>query len=740
MRWVLHHRSTVLIRGIVHAWRELIREPLREKIVNPWLITEQTEGRMNGFLLEHGIRLNLLGPFELRCGDQFLSVSARKDRGLLGLLALSADKCMLRNQLAGVLWSESSELRARDSLKQALRRLKLLSEEAGICLIEADRQSVRLGPDLSVDVFDLLDAADDLSEDVLQLRRGPFLERLQISDPLFRDWILAERARLDAVFAGLALRLMRRGEATRHSSAMSYAARRLLSVDPFNEEAVRTLMHGHVERGERSQALRCYEAARELLAENLGIEPEKETTEIADRIRSADTVGTKDAVALPTGTTMIAVLPFATLGGDPTQDYFADGLTEDIITDLGKVRDIGVTARSVAFALKNRSVCTIEVARSLGASHILQGSVRQDGQSVRVTARLVDGGSGDQIWADRFDHPLTDIFLLQDLLARRVVKALRGALFPDTDAEFKRGTKDVEAYKLFLKARSFYLRGLDHRSLGTAKLLLTQAVERDPKYAEAFALLALCEFYLSIRSIGGGGDPGFSRCSELARKAYGLDDELAEVRAAVGLGHYAKGNYGAAERELAIAAQMDPDLYEPPFFLARNHRVRGDRAQAARLYAQAASLRSEDYRSSGLLAEELRAMGRHDEATEALREAGRRLEAAVERHPDNTDALAFGASVYAELGRIDQAREWCRWAMILGDDDGLVQFNYNLARAFVFMGQADEAIERLARLSKTSSLVRRRLIAWIATDLDFAILRESQAFKALMEEFDGCEL
>ncbi len=718
----------------MHASRELIRELVWEKNVNSKIITERTEGRMNGFLVEHGIRLNLFGPFELRRGDQFLPVSARKDRGLLGLLALSAGKCMLRSQLAGILWSESSETHARDSLKQALRRLKLLSEEAGICLIEADRQSVRLGPELSVDVFELLEAADDPSEDVLGLRRGPLLERLQISDPLFRDWLLGERARLDAVFTDLALRLMRRGKVSKQSNATSYAARRLLSVDPFNEEAVRTLMQGHIERGERSLALRCYESARELLAENLGIEPDQETTEMADQIRAADTVAPNTVVA-PSNGILIAVLPFVAIGGDPTQDYFADGLTEDIITDLGKVRGIGVTARSVAFALKRENTCAIKVAKSLGASHILQGSVRQDEQSVRVTARLIVGGSGDQLWADRFDHPLTDIFVLQDRLARRVVEELRGALFPDVDTEFKRGTKDIEAYKLFLKARSFYLRGLDHRSLGTAQLLLTQAVERDPGYAQAFALLSLCEFYLSIR---GAGDPGCSRCGDLAHTAFGLDADLAEVRAAVGLGHYAKGNYGAAERQLAIAARMDPDLFEPPFFLARNHRVRGDRAEAARLYAQAASLRREDYRSSGLLAEELRALGRNDQAIEALDETSRRLEAAVERHPDNTDALAFGASVYAELGRIDQAQEWCRWAMILGDGDGLVQFNYNLARAFVLMGQPDDAVERLARLSKTSNLVRRRLIAWIATDLDFAALRESQTFKVLMEELDGC--
>ncbi len=680
------------------------------------------------------LRINLLGAFEIRQGERLLPVRSRKDRALLAVLALSRGRSAPRTRLSGLLWGDSNQDHARDSLKQALLRLRRIGGDDHAALIVSDRDCVALAPTVETDAEALLRPIDDAAaEAALALRRGPFLEGLDVGDAGFRDWLLAERARLDAAYADQARHHIRRAEATGRSAAAAALARRLLAADPWDEEAVRALMRAHMARGQQRLALQVFEEARARIAGDLDIAPEPETIELARQVR-ASRGGGESAVAEPAGRSeapSVAVLPFATIGGDPAQGYFADGLSEDIITDLGKVGGIRVVARSAAFALKGRNLGAAEAARILGVSHVLQGSVRHEGAMVRVTARLVEGAGGRQVWASRFDRPMTDIFLLQDDLSRSVVAALSGALAPFRDLPSDRGTRNVEAYRLYLKARSFYLRGLDRHSLVTARLLLTQAVDHDPGYAGAYALLATCEFYTSMRLTPPRlAEPG--ACRALAQKAIGLDPDLAEARAALGLAHYAEGRYAEAERELAEAGRLDADLFEPPFFLGRNHRLRGERAEAARLYAVAARLRPEDYRTCGLLAEELQVLGRTTEAREALLQAVERLDAAVERHPDNTDALAFGAGIHAELGNADRAREWCRWALVIGDDENLVHFNYNLARAYVLLGERPQALARLGRLLEMPEIVRARLDAWLASDLAFDTMRGEPAFQAFL--------
>src|SRR5476651_1430666 len=156
----------------------------------------------------------------------------------------------------------------------------------------------------------------------------------------------------------------------------------------------------------------------------------------------------------------ICVLPFANVSDDPEQEYFSDGISEDIITDLSKVSALSVVARNTAFTFKGKSVKVPDVARDLGVSHVLEGSVRMAGNRVRITAQLIDGAAGDQIWAERYDRDLTDIFALQDEISMAIVTALKLKLLPqEMQAIAQRGTESVEAYDLYLVARSHYLTG-----------------------------------------------------------------------------------------------------------------------------------------------------------------------------------------------------------------------------------------------------------------------------------------
>ena len=166
------------------------------------------------------------------------------------------------------------------------------------------------------------------------------------------------------------------------------------------------------------------------------------------------------AQSAPPSKLSVCVLPFANMSADPEQEYFSDGITEDIITDLSKVSTLSVVARNTAFTFRGKSVKIPELARELGVSHVLEGSVRKAGGRVRITAQLVHGATGDHVWAERYDRDLTDIFALQDEISEAIVKALKLRLLPEEkEAIARRGTDNVQAYNLYLMARAYRLAG-----------------------------------------------------------------------------------------------------------------------------------------------------------------------------------------------------------------------------------------------------------------------------------------
>ena len=193
-------------------------------------------------------------------------------------------------------------------------------------------------------------------------------------------------------------------------------------------------------------------------------------------------------LAAPAGIS-ICVLPFANMSGDPEQEYFSDGISEDIITDLTKVSALGVVSRNTAFNFKGKSVEVAQVARQLKVSHVLEGSVRKAGGRVRITAQLIDAAKDNQVWAERYDRDLNDIFALQDEISEAIVKALKLKLLPEEKKAIEqRGTENVDAYNLYLMARQNYATGIeqDPRRAEASVRLCRRATEIDPTYARAW--------------------------------------------------------------------------------------------------------------------------------------------------------------------------------------------------------------------------------------------------------------
>ena len=239
------------------------------------------------------------------------------------------------------------------------------------------------------------------------------------------------------------------------------------------------------------------------------------------------------------------------------QEYFSDGITEDIITDLSKVSALSVVARNTAFTFKSDSVDVKEVAKTLGVDHVLEGSVRKAGNRVRITAQLIDGKAGDHLWADRYDRDLTDIFEIEDEISKEIVRALKIKLLPEEeDAIESRGTSSVEAYNLYLMARQHWLTGTYGNSRRDEVIIriCSEAVKIDPNYAQAWALMALAQAELHFWH-GKPEDP-----MPATERALQIDPDLAEAHSVKVRFFEQQGDSEAADKELEEALRLGPEF------------------------------------------------------------------------------------------------------------------------------------------------------------------------------------
>ncbi len=425
----------------------------------------------------------------------------------------------------------------------------------------------------------------------------------------------------------------------------------------------------------------------------------------------------------------ICVLPFANMSGDPEQEYFSDGISEDIITDLNKVSALNVTARNTAFNLKGKGLDSQEVARRLGVSHVLEGSVRKAGNRVRISAQLADGATGDQVWAERWDRDLTDIFALQDEISQAIVAALKVKLMPEErKAIERRGTDNVEAYNLYLMARRHYLRQSAKRWELTIRLC-QGAIEMDPSYAHAWALLALVKGGRANSYVGlSAGDDGL----EEAERAISLNPNLAEAHAAKAKVMIDRGVFSEAQAEVEIALALDPDSLEA-------HRQAGslaimDRrfAEAIRHFESAAAADENDGASPFMAMQCYEALGDREGSMNCARQAVNRLERSIEREPDNGSILSLGVGALVVLGEIDRARDWARHAILIDPKDA--NLRYNLACAMTRLGDFDLALEYLAA---TFELGGSAIAIWAKQDSDLDRLRDDPRYQALIAKTEA---
>jgi adenylate cyclase len=422
----------------------------------------------------------------------------------------------------------------------------------------------------------------------------------------------------------------------------------------------------------------------------------------------------------------ICVLPFANMSGDQEQEYFSDGITEDIITDLSKVSALAVVGRNSAFMYKGKNVDLTKVAQELKVRHILEGSVRKAGGRVRITAQLVDGSSNDHVWAERYDRDLNDIFALQDEISEAIVKALKLKLLPEEKKAIEqRGTDNVEAYNLYLMARQTYITGNegDARRAEAIIRLSRRATEIDPSYSRAWALMANGQ--MSLHFVHGGRlNDGLAS----AERALALDANLAEAHAVKAKILARLGRHDEAAAEIDVALRLDPESYEVNRAAAYLHFSQRRLDEAIRYYEKSMTLTETDLNSCAMLQSCYTAVGNSQAARRVAQITLSRCEKTLAQDPNNAIAMAYGASSLATLGQAERAKDWINRALLIDPDN--MNARYNFACALVTgLKDFDAALELLGPFFET---VATGFVNHAKADPDLDPLRDDPRFKAMV--------
>ena len=452
----------------------------------------------------------------------------------------------------------------------------------------------------------------------------------------------------------------------------------------------------------------------------------KVESSIAELVRG-DRVQVEVAAVARSRPTSICVLPFVNMSGDPEQEYFSDGITEDLITDLSKISALGVIARNTSFTFKGKPVEARSLGRDLDVSHMLEGSVRKSGNRLRITAQLINTTNGQHEWAERYDRELADIFDIQDELSKAIVAALKLKLLPAArKAIERRGTDNAEAYNLYLMARQHAVAGNDG-DWDREELIIRiceRAIDIDPDYAHAWALKSIAQTHLRFRQ--GKAVDGLPA----AERALELNPDLAEAHAVKSWYLLEQERADEANAEVAAALRLDPESWDVNKVAAKILFLQGRYREAAACYEKAAELMEADYHTLGMLECCYRGLGDRDGQRDAARRGLERVERALESNPRDAAAIGNGAMALAVLGEAERAREWAERAMALEPENYILR--YNMACSFTNeLGDSERALELI---EDSLTHLGRDHVRHTQADPDIASLHDHPKFKQMIAD------
>ncbi len=421
----------------------------------------------------------------------------------------------------------------------------------------------------------------------------------------------------------------------------------------------------------------------------------------------------------------VAVLPFANMSADAENEYFTDGMAEELINALSKIQALRVASRTSSFAFKGKNEDISEIGRKLKVSTVLEGSVRKMGNRLRIAAQLINVADGYQLWSERFDRDVEDVFAIQDEISEAIFNALRVILSEGEKKAIERDRSvNVQAYEFYLKGRQF-IHQWSRTGLEYARQMFRRAIEIDPDYALAYAGLAdSCSLlYMNCDA----REQNLTQGNAASRRALELGPGLAEAHLSSGLTHSLSMRFTEAEREFEFAMKLDPTLFEAVYHYGRARIAQGEFAEAVKLFERACLLRPEDFQAPFFLAQCFVSMGMNEESRSMYRKAKRLIDERLELNPDDARACQLGASTAARLGENEAAADYARRALKINPDDPLLL--YNVSCMFALVGNPDEALSCLEKAVDKGYGQKD----WVAHDTDLDSLRSLPRFQSIVE-------
>ena len=453
------------------------------------------------------------------------------------------------------------------------------------------------------------------------------------------------------------------------------------------------------------------------------------SAQFAQALASGSLATPTDTESLPKAGTSaaksVAVLPFTNMSADAENEYFTDGMAEEIINALTKIQSLRVTSRTSSFSFKGKDDDIGEIGRKLKVSTVLEGSVRKMGNRLRITAQLVNVADGSNLWSEKYDREIEDIFAIQDDISQAIVKALRVILTEGEKKQIEKArTDNVQAYDYYLRGRQ-YFHQLRRKSLEYARQMFNKAIEIDRDYARAYAGVAdscsMLYTYFDAR------ESNLRQADIASHKALELEPELAEAHVARGLAVSLSKRFDEAEKEFEIAMKLDPKLFEAPYWYGRALQSAGRFQEAVKMFDRASSLRPEDYQAPGFLAQAYGSLGNVDERDAGLRRALKLMEDRLELNPDDARAANLAAAFLARLGDLSKAVEYADRSLAIDPDDPVLL--YNVACTYVVLGRTDDALNCLERAVDKGFGHKD----WLDHDPDLDPLRDNMRFQALTQ-------
>ena len=421
----------------------------------------------------------------------------------------------------------------------------------------------------------------------------------------------------------------------------------------------------------------------------------------------------------------IAVLPFVDMSPEQDQGYFCEGVAEEILNALTKIKQLNVAARSSSFQYKGGAGDVREIGMALGVKAILEGSVRKSENRLRVTAQLIKASDGYHLWSKTFDEELKDVFAIQDEIAKCIAQSLLEALTPSEQSAIHTTTSaNVSAYEYYLRGRQFFKR-FRKMDIEYARQMFHKAIEIDAEFALAWAGYADCHSFLVMYV-----DPQASYRKEAAdasKRALELDSDLAEAHASRGLACLVCEEFEGAEEEFKKAIELNPHLFEAYYYYGRTEFHRGELEFAAELFQKAAEVDPADYQSRCLRVQILRGLGRSEEALVAASDAVAVVRKHLDWNPDDSRAYHLGAGALVVLDEKDEAKRWLDRAIEIAPDDSVVL--YNVACILAVLGEHENALDYLEKAAKHGAVS----VAWMRNDEDLASLRELPRYTVLLQ-------